>query len=271
MKWRDKGPEVRALQEALIAHGFALDKYGADGELGGETWSAVESFARVDHLLTSRPLPIGIVERILNSPEKPRVIDPAGYCRVEGLAKNVHGSRAWTQIDGIMLHQAGVWMTDTPVRFRRLNAHVGILNDHPTPIVQVHDLTGYVYHGNEENPYCMGIELNGHFPGLASDYDSKRHTSRGPGEDQIAAARRTIEWMMRMVASHGGNVKRIVPHRVSNDTRRSDPGELAWREIGLWAQSELGLSDGGPGYCVGDGRPIPHEWVGLPAYARFGY
>ena len=40
----DAGPDVKALQEALLSLGFALPKYGADGDFGAETQAAVRAF-----------------------------------------------------------------------------------------------------------------------------------------------------------------------------------------------------------------------------------
>lgn len=42
----DKGPEVVEMQEKLMAHGEQLPKYGADGDFGRETQTAVKSFQR---------------------------------------------------------------------------------------------------------------------------------------------------------------------------------------------------------------------------------
>ena len=41
VKKGDKGDKVTALQNALIKNGYALTKYGADGDFGGETFNAV--------------------------------------------------------------------------------------------------------------------------------------------------------------------------------------------------------------------------------------
>ena len=41
-----KGAEVKALQEALAAAGYALPKYGADGDFGAETLAAVKAFQK---------------------------------------------------------------------------------------------------------------------------------------------------------------------------------------------------------------------------------
>lgn len=44
------GPEVKELQEMLIALGYSCGSYGADGKYGGATESAVRAFQRDNHL-----------------------------------------------------------------------------------------------------------------------------------------------------------------------------------------------------------------------------
>lgn len=56
LKKGDKGPDVKALQVKLIAKGYKLPKYGADGDFGSETETAVKAFQK-DHGLN----PDGIV------------------------------------------------------------------------------------------------------------------------------------------------------------------------------------------------------------------
>src|SRR3954463_11245232 len=48
MKRGDQGVEVRELQQALMALGYDLPRWGADGELGTETLDALARFLR-DH------------------------------------------------------------------------------------------------------------------------------------------------------------------------------------------------------------------------------
>ena len=64
-----KGPEVRKVQEALLALGFTLPKFGADGEYGSETRQAVREFqitagltrAQVDGIVG--PVTLGLLDR----------------------------------------------------------------------------------------------------------------------------------------------------------------------------------------------------------------
>lgn len=46
----DKGPVVKYAQNLLIGKGYALPKYGADGDFGGETLNAVKAFQKANGL-----------------------------------------------------------------------------------------------------------------------------------------------------------------------------------------------------------------------------
>jgi len=270
--WKQKGQEVIDLQNALMRKGYALPRYGADGDLGGETWGKVEAFAQTDQFSTSKPLPESVTDRILAATTPAPTFDlPAGHVRVVGDPADVHGVRSWSAINSIVIHQTGCWMNDTPDRFKTLNAHIGLLANHPTPIVQVQDLNAYMYHANETNKFSVGIEINGLFPGLIKDFKAGNHTAEGPTPSQISNTRLAVQWICDEVEAKGGKISHIIPHRCSNTSRRSDPGELAWREIGVWAQQNLGLTDKGPGWTIGDGKPIPAEWDNRPAYAKYKY
>lgn len=76
----------------------------------------------------------------------------------------------------------------------------------------------------------------------------------------IEAAKATIRWAHADVARHGGKITHLFAHRQSSGTRQSDPGSALWQAIALPLLRELRLSDGGHGYRVGSGRPIPEAW-----------
>lgn len=46
----DSGPEVKAMQEALVKAGWSFPKYGCDGDFGSETEANVKGFQRVEGL-----------------------------------------------------------------------------------------------------------------------------------------------------------------------------------------------------------------------------
>ena len=275
-RWKDDGPEVVELQNSLLALGFNLPKYGADGDLGSESWRAVEKYAGVDQYPASHPLPVEITNRILKEGVKPETTvvpssgKPEGYIRIQGDPKDVKRIRGWSGITGIVLHQTGCDMRDDPERFNKLDAHFAVLREHATPIVQVQEITAYMSHANLLNRLTVGIEMNGHWPGRVKTYDPKVHTAKGPSEKQVENTKKLIQFICSEVAANGGKITNVYAHRQSNNTRQGDPGEAAWKALSPWCIAQ-GLSDGGPNYTVGDGNPIPVDWTADPAYAKNKY
>ncbi len=175
-------------------------------------------------------------------------------------------TRDWQAITGITLHQTACEMGERPARYETVGAHVCVTSGGQR--IWLHDLTKEVVHGNGWNTRCVGVELEGIYEGLAGeistvwDDPSTRHREQASPvtPEMIAASWETIRWICREVARHGGEVGALVSHRQSSDTRRHDPGEIIWREIALPMMAELGLSDGGVGFCLSGGRPNPEAW-----------
>ncbi len=288
LRWGVKSDDTSALQCALMSLGYDQPKYENDGVLGNELECAVGEFC-ADHGVDEAqggvwvsadedgPLQMDLTGTFgamvcQMSRDVERVMQSFNIADVRNASPSKsHGSRPWTDIDTIVLHQTGVWMTDTPERFQRLKAHVGVLRngellnttgfDVPHPenesrgpcIVLVHGLNDYLWHANELNAQSVGIEVNGKYDGVHGGEQPN------PPVHQIVNAQQAVSFVCNMVRAHGGQVRNILPHRVSSMTRRSDPGEAIWKGVGRWAQDKVGLSDGGPGFVAG-GRPIPEAW-----------
>lgn len=261
--------DISDFQQSLQSLGYELPKYGPDGWLGSETYQAIQEFCE-DHSSAYQDfiLPGGAVRGDFASDVK-RIA--RGECdlharpfisdmRPSALAKNIKGRRPWKQVTTIVLHQTGVWMNDTPSRFSRLKAHMGILRDHQSPVVIVGEPTDYMYHANSLNRESYGIEVNGRFRGHAG------LEGDDPPEHQCINAIRGIEWVCDLIELHGGKVRNLYPHRMSSVMRRRDPGEACWKNIAVPAMERLGLVCGNPSLKFGDGRPIPKQWGGEAAY-----
>ena len=84
----DKGPVVRFAQELLIKKGYSLPKYGADGDFGNETLSAVKAFQKANGLTADGVIGSKTWEKLQeeNQPEKYAVVI---YCQTEEQAKEI--------------------------------------------------------------------------------------------------------------------------------------------------------------------------------------
>jgi peptidoglycan hydrolase-like protein with peptidoglycan-binding domain len=273
LKLHSKGEVVTRVQKALLKLGYVLPKYGADGDLGYETIAALQDFAfehgRDEDSLPNEHEPIegALIDELLELAALKKTPKPQGVELVDATTmhqgQHVKGVRAWGEIDGITLHQTGIYMNSTVKRFLRLRAHMGIIDPGGRgTVVLVNPLTAYMWHAQELNAKTVGIEINGLFEGVDGKGLPKkdRHKKLCRASDaQILATRKGMEWICKEVAKHGGQVRYVYAHRQSSENRRSDPGSRVWQEVALWAESNLGLETH-PDYTVGTGRAIPEAW-----------
>lgn len=174
--------------------------------------------------------------------------------------------RSWGATRGITLHQTACWLGERPERYDHIGAHFAITRR--ATILWMADLDRVVFHGNGFNNQCVGIEIDGLFAGVDGDprtvWDDPstphREEAMVPTGPQLQAARDLIGWIKATVVENGGELEVLVAHRQSSETRRNDPGSAVWREVALPMMLLHGLSDGGPGFKIGGGRPIPELW-----------
>ncbi|RZO57408.1 MAG: N-acetylmuramoyl-L-alanine amidase [Sandaracinaceae bacterium] len=138
--------------------------------------------------------------------------------------------------------------------------------------VATHDLDLHVNHGNRFNATTLGLEIEGHYPGLADDPKTvAREDLRvtrgeelpGPDERTIETARVALRWLVETGRSMGMPIRFLYAHRQSSPTRRADPGEALWKGIAPWARETLGLELAPRrvfSTSKGAGRPIPKAW-----------
>ncbi len=276
LKKRDTGEAVEKLQRALLALGYPLPRWGADGDLGVETLGAFWLFLR-DHgneadtepeLITDREQELlYTVHAQLPEVIGPALADPTKFHDIRDSAKQtwVRGKRPWNRVTGITLHQTACVMGERPQRWGTLGAHIGITRE--GRVIWVHDFDKLCVHANNFNARTVGIEMDGTYEGVEGNErtfwrpkDEPNRRPQVPTAELIEAAKATVRWIRDEVARHGGRIELLVAHRQASVDRQSDPGSALWQRVALPLHEELGLSDGGAGYTVGDGLPIPEAW-----------
>jgi peptidoglycan hydrolase-like protein with peptidoglycan-binding domain len=268
------GPEIVKIQENLIALGYGLPKYGADGWLGNETFVAIEEFEYEHGLVEScePTLRIATVRKLKEiaevsfkswGPDSTRILETPLIDITEKTGKFRKGTRDWTEIDGIVLHQTGIRMTNSAKRFETLRAHIGIIRK-PSRIVLVNPLDAYMHHaGRPFNSTKIGIEVNGLFLGVEGNRRTLPHRDKSLDNDyllesDIQAIKDAVNFCRDEVAKHGGSCRYLYAHRQSSATRRADPGSLIWGAVAPWAR-EQGMTT--PlNELYGKGRRIPRQW-----------
>ena len=178
----------------------------------------------------------------------------------------VYSSRTWKQITGITLHQTACNMGERLERYDGIGAHFVVTR--AGKVLWMHDLDLIVVHGNGWNNRCVGIEIDGLYAGVEGDPRTVwndpstpfREVAQELPESAAGPARQLVRWIVEEVRRHGGACTKLVAHRQASKDRRDDPGSAIWQRVALPLHAELGMDDGGVGFTIGDGYPIPEAW-----------
>lgn len=179
-------------------------------------------------------------------------------------------------VTGIGIHQTACVfgpLDDPQKRHRRalkVPAHVLAFRD--GVYAQSAPLLWELYHGNALNPFTLGLELEGQYPGLLDDpstpvrEDEKTFWSGGSGKptpldaQALSTFRVALAFLVEEGRRLGCPIKYIWAHRQANGTRTSDPGQEIWQRVVIdFGEKSLGLQ----ARCADtwrDGRPIPKAW-----------
>ena len=277
IKVGDNGPDIVRLQKKLESHGYKLPKYGADGWAGLETLRAALRFVRDRKLPWKNykrytEIPVSVCMFIMDEPfeEQPSrgMVDVTDK---HPLYNGYRTLRDLKKITAAVLHQTSCHLGTKPERWYTLGAHFGLPPD--GNIFYINKLNVVMWHANWFNKFSVGIEIDGNFQGLEGR-DNTRWTPGGRKSSltsaQIVAAKETIIWICKEVEKHGGRITDILAHRQTSKNRVNDPGSAIWKEIGLWAQKELGLNNE-PLYTKGSGLTIPEEWDHRAVHDFYGH
>jgi len=263
-------PAVTRLQEQLASLGYDLGRHGPDGVYGEDTAAAVRAFQRAAGLAVTGKVDAEVTAPQLDAALKAReeraiaIVDRRGLHAPPQLYAAKLSPRAWTGegenvIRGVTLHQTGCLIADRPQRWDTLNAHIGVLRD--GTIVLVNPLESFIWHAQGLSHATIGIEFNGAFEGVAGRADTRwAQGALRLTPEQLRGAELLLGWLKEQFATHGGTWTLVHAHRQSYAARCGDPGSEIWQKVGLPWIAALGGSDGGAGWKVGTGRPIPREW-----------
>lgn len=156
----------------------------------------------------------------------------------------------------LVLHQmACCFERRDPLKsYLRTNSHFVILQD--GKILQLHPISAYLFASHGLNKGSVAVEFAGNFPNTRGkwwkgDKYGRNHVTKA----QIEAGRYLVRHLIRTMG-----LTHILAHRQSSAMRENDPGPDIWYHVGQWAINNHGLKDGGPGFKVGDGNPIPEVW-----------
>lgn len=299
----DEGKAVTELQRALIMLGHELPRYGPDGDAGDETFEAVNEFCRarsipqlpdfveIPQVLVEVLLTLGQIEIALHEIRKHEIVEagppalPSWMYDYRDKNTDRQGSkRSIHEVTGITLHQMATDFQGKRAldRVARIKVHHSLMRDgrctYNAPYTRRMAQAQRVFNRTD-----IGVEVNGYYAGVDGDartfWKPKSRPNRKPMDltaELVENGRALIRFIVETVAAQGGEIRHIHAHRQTSRSRTSDPGELIWKALGVWAKDTFGLTyevDGGGQYVPhkrnrsgkiwttsGPGRPIPTQW-----------
>jgi hypothetical protein len=295
MRYRDHGPEVRTLQEALLAKGYELPRYGADSDFGQETVVALQRCATdkgiawtievdVPQTLLDALGVLGTVQRpveviaptseVLDLEGVPfydlrsEQADPHPKSKTDRNGKTVR--RTPSEIDSIVLHQTAVKFagsSNDAIARRGLGVACHAIAFHPGFLVWTADPRWYIYHADRLNARSLGLEVDGNYPGCVGRQCGNGKAETPLTDEVVKAARMGIKLLVEEGRRLGCPIKFIFAHRQCDSWRVADPGEGLWRrvvleyavpELKLVAQQSLTFTH--PKGADRTGKPVPTNW-----------
>lgn len=164
------------------------------------------------------------------------------------------GKRDPKTVYALVLHQMAFSRGSNPKRYDTVTAHYAILPD--GTILQLHPVDAYLNASNGFNARSVAVEFAGNFPSTRGRcWRPETYGCHKVTPAQIEAGRYLIQHLVRQIG-----LTHVLAHRQSSGSRENDPGPDLWYHVGQWAIDNLGLKDGGAGFKVGSGHPIPAEW-----------
>jgi hypothetical protein len=166
------------------------------------------------------------------------------------------GQRDPKSVYALVLHQmACCFRRRDPLRsYLRIKAHFAILPE--GQILQLHPVSALLWASHGFNSKSVAVEFAGNFPNVKGKWWKGETFGRDrPTAAQLEAGRCLIAHLIRTMG-----LRVVLAHRQSSNMRENDPGPDVWYHVGQWAIDNLGLSDGGTGFKIGNGKPIEGAW-----------
>lgn len=164
------------------------------------------------------------------------------------------GTRDMSKVNALVLHQMAFTRGSNNTKYDTVTAHFAILPD--GQILQLHPLNALLWSSNNLNGRSVAVEFVGNLPNTKGVcWSAKKFGCHRLTQEQVEAGRYLVDHLIREM-----NLTHILAHRQASNMRDNCPGPDIWYQVGQWAVENRALSDGGPGFKVGTGSPIPDAW-----------
>ena len=238
------GPDQATVGDPSPDGGPSASEWGYEGET-----EIGDVFGRVASSLSSA---YDRVVDVVGGASGSRIID----LTTKSDKSNRKGNRDPKSVYALVLHQmACCARRKDPLRsYLKIKSHFAILRD--GTILQLHPISALLWASNGFNARSVAVEFAGNFPSTRNQWWQGDKFGRDrPTQAQFDAGRYLIRYLIRTMG-----LTHVLAHRQSSGTRENDPGPDIWSQVGQWAVDKLGLKDGGPGFKIGSGNPIPDAW-----------
>jgi hypothetical protein len=261
-----QGPHVKRLQELLDGLGNQFDTGDNDGIYGPKTEFAVQQFQAFARLtvdgIVGQQTWKALLEKTDVLRDDGQVIDGVLFDR-RGMHKKPklwERYRAPGDVIGVCLHQTSCSMPSKASGWDRLSAHVGITQE--GKVILVNGFDSMIWHAQKLSARTIGIEIEGNFFGDESKPWSLWKPGGGPDHlnEKMMVALDTLYDYLEDWFGRFSKWKYIHAHRQSSKARRSDPGAEIWNAVAIPWMQRSGADDGGEGFYLWKGRPIPNSW-----------
>ncbi len=171
-----------------------------------------------------------------------------------GLRANRIKTRAADTVYALVLHQTGFSRGNNPEKYRKVKAHYVIMPD--GRILQHHPVEAYLYASNGFNRRSVAVEFVGNLPNTNGNrYKPEKFGADDLTQAQIGAGQHLVKHLIDRIG-----LTHVLAHRQATAQRQNCPGPDIWYTVGQWGVREHGLGDGGPGFTIDSGKPIPDLW-----------
>ncbi len=191
------------------------------------------------------------------------IYDMTAEARPSSKAAPYVRTRDPSKVYAVVLHQMGFSRGNDPRKYRRVTGHYVILPD--GGIYQLYAPSVRLPAANGFNSGSVSVEFAGNFPSRARSTNPNHwwFPSGRKGDpkymNQVTTAQvQAGRFLLRHLQGQG--YTHVLAHRQSSGQRGNDPGPDLWGGVGEYGVRDLGLSDGGPDFAVGSGKPIRQGW-----------
>ncbi len=164
------------------------------------------------------------------------------------------GERDEADVDALVLHQMGFDRGNSPLRYLNTIAHFIILRD--GQIAQLHRPIDYLHASSALNARSVSVEFAGNMPSERARYFRPEEFGRHRVTiQQVSAGRFLCKHLKETLG-----ISYVFAHRQGTNGHTNCCGPDVWFNVGQYMVAKGELSDGGQGFTMGDGLPIPHSW-----------